>query len=155
VAVTDDRQAESIVANLKSSGYRIGLILESEVEGRLATVRLISEGEREIYIDLLFASSGIEREVVDRADPIELFPELIVKIASRPALIALKVLSADIKTRPQDVIDLSNLIKAASRDEISEAHELLGLISARKYNRDKNLREDLKGYVDNFLNQRG
>jgi predicted nucleotidyltransferase len=154
VAVTDDSEAEFIIANLASSGYRIGLVLESDVGGRLATVRLISEGEMEIFIDLLFASSGIEREVVDRADPIELFPELTVKVATRPALIALKVLSADIRTRPQDVIDLGNLIKAATHDEISEAYELVQLITARKYNRDKNLREDLDRYIGDALNRR-
>lgn len=152
VAVMDDNQAESIIANLTGSGYRIGLVLESEVEGRLSTVRLISEGEREIFVDLLFASSGIEREVVDRADPIELFPGLTVGVASRSSLIALKVLSANIKTRPQDVIDLGHLIKASTQDEISEAYDLLQMITERKYNRGKNLQDDLASYVENSHN---
>ena len=67
MAVKDDSEAEAIIANLTSFGFRVGLVLESEVEGSLATVRLISEGEIEIYVDLLFASSGIESEVVERA----------------------------------------------------------------------------------------
>ncbi|KXK05693.1 MAG: hypothetical protein UZ17_ACD001000580 [Acidobacteria bacterium OLB17] len=154
VAVTDDGQAEALVASMSELGYRIGFVLESEVEGRLATVRLISGGEREIFIDLLFASSGIEREVIERANPIEIFPGLNVKVASRPALIALKVLSANFDTRPQDVIDLGNLIRSASEDERSEAFDLVDVITARKYNRRKNLRADLENYVKNVLSRK-
>lgn len=151
MAVKDDSEAEAIIANLTSFGFRVGLVLESEVEGRLATVRLISEGEIEIYVDLLFASSGIESEVVERAERIEIFHGTTVKVASLSSLIALKVLSANIKTRPQDVIDLGNLIKAGTKQELSEAFELVELITSRNYNRKKNLRDDLERYVENFL----
>lgn len=151
VLVADDSEAEAIVQSLTVSGYRIGLVLESEAEGRLSTVRMISEGEREVFIDMLFASSGIEQEVVNTADPIEVFPGLIVKVASRASLIALKTLSANIKKRPQDVIDLGHLISAAAPDEIGEAYGLVDLIVERKYNRNKGLRSELDSYVANAL----
>ncbi len=149
VAVADDEEAESIVRSLSGSGYRIETVIESEVEGRLATVRLISEGEREIFIDLLFASSGIEPEVVKTAEPIEVFHDITIKVASRAALIALKTLSANIKRRPQDVIDLGHLLVEASGDEIAAAYELVDLITIRGYNRGKDLRADLNQYVMN------
>ncbi len=145
--MNNDSEAESVVRTLVGSGYRVEQLLESDVTGRLATVRMISIGEREIFIDLLFASSGIEREVVESASQIEIFPGLSAKVASRSALIALKVLSADIKRRPQDVIDVGNLLRAASDGEISIAYDLVDLITERKYNRNKNLRNELDSYV--------
>ncbi len=126
-------------------------MLDSDAEGRLATVRMISEGEREVFIDLLFASSGIEPEVISSATPIEIFSGLHVKVASRSALIALKVLSANLETRPQDVIDLGYLIRAASGDDIVKAYCLVDLITERKYNRNKDLRKELDTCVTNAL----
>ncbi len=83
VVVNNDSEAESVVRTLIGLGYRVGQLLESDVTGRLSTVRMISIGEREIFIDLLFASSGIEREVVEGASQIEIFPGLSAKVASR------------------------------------------------------------------------
>ena len=71
VVVNNDAEAESIVRTLIGLGYRAEVLLESDVSGRLATVRMISAGEREVFVDLLFASSGIEGEVVASSNPIE------------------------------------------------------------------------------------
>lgn len=88
VFVVDDAEAESIVRKLIGLGYRAEVILESDVSGRLATVRMISAGEREVFVDLLFASTGIERGLVEGSSMIEIFPGLALHVASRPALIA-------------------------------------------------------------------
>ncbi len=151
VAVKDDAEAESVVRNLSGSGYRAEQLLESDATGRLATVRMISEGEREIFIDLLFASSGIEREVVEGASPIEIFPGLTAKVASRAALIALKVLSANPRTRMKDILDLQNLLEKADPKEIDTARELLDMITERGFNRNKDLQKDIDGYLEQFL----
>lgn len=150
VVVNDDAEAESIVRSLISLGYRAQVLLESDESGRLATVRMISVGEREVFVDLLFASTGIEREVVEGSSKIEIFAGLTPQVASRSSLIALKVLSANPKTRIKDIIDLQNLLNAASPNEVEDARRLLDLITLRGYNRHKDLQKDLNGYIEQF-----
>ena len=74
VSVTDDSEAEALVRGLQVHGYRVAAIVEQEATRRLATVRLIPPGERErgVVVDLLFASSGIEPEIVAGAEPLSL-----------------------------------------------------------------------------------
>ena len=64
ISVEGERAAEAVVRSLNSSGFRIAMFLEREEDGRLATVRLRSNGEVEVFVDLLFATSGIENEVI-------------------------------------------------------------------------------------------
>jgi predicted nucleotidyltransferase len=148
ISVKGDREAESIVESLRQSGFRIAMFLERDEDGRLATVRLTSGGDVEVFVDLLFATSGIENEVIADATPLEIFPGFIVKLASIPALIAMKLLSADWETRPQDIIDLRYLFDAATQDEIGTARNLIGLITERGYNRNKDLLKDFDGYLE-------
>ncbi len=150
VVVNDDAEAESLIRTLIGLGYRAEVLLESDVSGRLATVRMISAGEREVFIDLLFASTGIEREVVEGSNPIEIFQGLTLPVASLSALVALKVLSANPKTRFKDIIDLQNLLNAAVPNELAIARQLLVLITERGYNRNKDLQKDLDGYIEQF-----
>lgn len=60
-------------------------------------------------IDLIFASSGIEREIASEARSLELAPDIEVSVARPGHLVALKLLVADDDTRPQDSIDLAQL----------------------------------------------
>jgi hypothetical protein len=64
VAVDDDQAAEQVVYRLSVRGYQIKAPLEQEAVGRLATVRMTPPGSvgETVVVDLLFASSGIERE---------------------------------------------------------------------------------------------
>ena len=65
VAVASDTEAEALIRRLRAGGYEVTALVEQEAVGRLATVRLAVPGDAEgPVIDLLFASSGIEREVV-------------------------------------------------------------------------------------------
>ncbi len=150
IVAKDDAEAESIVRSLIASGYRAEVLLEGDDSGRLATVRMISVGEREVFVDLLFDSSGVEREVFESSSKIEIFSGLSPQVASRSSLIALKVLSANPKTRIKDIIDLQNLLIAASPTEVEDARRLLNLITERGYNRNKDLHKDLTGYIDQF-----
>jgi len=61
---------------------------------------MFSSEPRAPVIDLLFASSGIEPEVVADAEPIELLPDLTMGVARTGHLLALKVLSRDDVSRP-------------------------------------------------------
>lgn len=141
VAVDDDREAEELVDSLRSVGYRVLAIVEQEATGRLATVRLAAEPDRDdgVVLDLLFASSGVEREIVGSSDDMEVFEGLRAPIASMAGLIALKILARDDVERPQDRVDLVALLRVASTSDLADADRLLGLITERGYDRGKDL----------------
>jgi hypothetical protein len=73
VAVPSDDAAETLVFDLGARGYRVGAIVEQEAVGRLSTARLQAPvgGAVSLFVDLLFASSGIEAEIVRDADRLE------------------------------------------------------------------------------------
>lgn len=144
VAVATDAEVEALIHQLQARGYGVDALVEQEAVGRLATVRLTrsSTGQTPV-IDLLFASSGIEPEVVAEADPIELLPNLTMAVARTGHLIALKVLSRDDLRRPQDLVDLRALLRVATSAEISRARGALALIAARGYHRSRDLTTEL------------
>ena len=77
VAVATDAEAEALIHTLRLRDYGIEAVIEQEAVGRLATVRLaLSQESRAPVVDLLFASSGIEPEVVADAEPIDLLANL-------------------------------------------------------------------------------
>jgi len=146
VLVGDDRDAERLVHELQERGYRVQTILEQPAAARLATARLFPAGEGEggIVVDALFASSGIEAEIVSAAETLEVLPGLRIPVATIGHLIALKVLARDDQTRPMDRADLMVLIRAAGPEEIRRARAALGLIAARGFQRGKDLGAELE-----------
>lgn len=144
VAVATDAEVEALIHQLQARGYGVDALVEQEAVGRLATVRLTrsSTGQTPV-IDLLFASSGIEPEVVAEAEPIELLPNLTMAVARTGHLIALKVLSRDDLRRPQDLVDLRALLRVATSAEILRARGALALIAARGYHRSRDLTTEL------------
>jgi hypothetical protein len=139
VAVAGDAEA-GLITKLRARSYRIDAVVEQQAVGRLATVRLARSIEPGApIVDLLFASSGIEPEVVVDAEPIELLPNLTMRIARAGHLIALKVLSRDDVTRPQDLVDLRALIRVATSAELARPQEAVALITSRGYHRGRNL----------------
>jgi hypothetical protein len=144
VAVMGDEDAEQLVFRLQERGYIVGTLIEQERTGRIATVRLKRDSERSVYVDLLFASSGIEREIVDAAEELAVLEEVTVRVATRAHLVALKVLARDDRNRPQDWDDLRALLADASEADIAAAGAALRLIEQRGYNRGRNLADDLR-----------
>ncbi len=142
VSVAGDREAEELVRTLLGHGYRLLAQLEQDATRRLATVRLApppGDAVPGVVIDLLFASSGIEPEVVAAATPLEIFPGMVVPVATLSHLIALKVLARDDEHRPQDRGDLQQLLRAASRNELQEAHRELARIQSLGFHRHRDL----------------
>jgi predicted nucleotidyltransferase len=141
VAVEDDAEAEELTRTLQADGYSLIALVEQEATGRIATVRLRPprSDEEGVVLDLLFASSGIEHEVVASAADLELLEGLHLPVASVAALIALKVLARDDTERPQDRVDLVALLRVASEADIADARWLLELIEARGYARGRQL----------------
>jgi hypothetical protein len=145
VAVASDAEAEALIHTLRTRDYGIEAIVEQDAVGRLATVRVRRSGQpRAPVVDLLFASSGIEREVVEESQSIELLPNLTMAVARTGHLIALKVLSRDDLKRPQDLVDLRALLRVASATELARARESLALIAARGYHRGRHLEHEMK-----------
>jgi hypothetical protein len=96
VLVADDRDAESLVRDLQARRWRVVASVEQDAAGRLATVRLApGDDAAGTVVDLLFASSGIEPEVVAAADRIDVLPRFAVPVARVGHLIALKVLARE------------------------------------------------------------
>jgi len=148
VATTDDQDAEGFVRGLVTSGYRVRATLEQEAVGRLATVRLEtpSEGPSAVVVDLLFASSGVEPEVIREAEVLEVLPGLRVPVAAVGHLLALKVLSVS-PTRPQDSIDILALLREARPTDIDLARKTAALIVTRGFGRGRDLVADLEQHL--------
>ena len=141
VAVASDAEAEALIRGLHALGYVIEAVVEQDAVGRLATARLTrAHQSARPVIDLLFASSGIEREVVAEADLLEMLPQLHVRVATTAHLIALKVLARDDVTRPQDIGDLRALIGAASPADIGRARAAPAMIAQRDITADERSR---------------
>lgn len=148
VALSTDAEAEALIHTLRACHYGIDAVIEQEAVGRLATVRLtLSSEPRAPVVDLLFASSGIESEVVADAEVLELLPQLQMGVARVGHLIALKVLSRDDVTRPQDVSDLRALLRTASPLELARARQGLALIAERGFHRGRDLPSELNALM--------
>jgi hypothetical protein len=138
VAVSGDPEAERIVADLRARGYHIETVLEQTTASRMSTVRL-RRAEAEPFVDLLFASSGIEPEIVRASDRIDVGMGLVVPVATRGHLIAMKLLSRDDESRYQDAVDLQSLLARASATDLTLARAAAELIVARGFHRGRNL----------------
>lgn len=149
VAVEDDLEAERIVYALQERGYRVRMILEQETTGRLATVRLVPPRaeDDEALADLLFASSGIEEEIVAQAEPMEVLPGLSVRVATAGHLIAMKTLAHDDVSRPKDAQDLLALFAVARVEDLDVARAALALITQRGYDRGKDLASEFARFL--------
>ncbi|HYN41749.1 MAG TPA: nucleotidyl transferase AbiEii/AbiGii toxin family protein [Thermoanaerobaculia bacterium] len=146
VAVDDDAAAEAALYRLQVHGLSVVSVVEQTARHRLATARLHSSDERirGIFVDLLFASSGIEPEVVNRAEEIELVPGLSVPVARTGHLVALKALARNDRDRPQDLDDIRALLREATTEDVDEARDAVRLIEERGFARGRKLSAELE-----------
>ncbi len=148
VAVPGDREAEALVRALRADGYHSVAHLEQEATSRLAAVRLEAGGAAGTVIDLLFASSGIEPEIVAAAEPLEILPGVRLPVARLSHLLALKVLSREDRSRPQDRADALTLLAAAQPAELDETRQALALIGQRGYARGRDLPHEFNRLIE-------
>ncbi len=143
VAVTSDAQAERLVASLVPP-FALLSTLEHDDLQRLAAVRLDRPSQAQgAVLDLLFASSAIEPEIVADAEPLEVLPSVTLNVATVGHLIALKLL-ARAPDRPQDEVDLHALRAAAEPGDLEQAASAVRLISDRGAARGRDLMADLR-----------
>jgi hypothetical protein len=102
-------------------------------------------------LDLLFASSGIEKEVCEDAERLQVFPDVVCPIGALHHLVALKLLARDDRTRPQDAADLRQLLAVARPSDLDAARSAVQLIEARGFSRSRNLVEALTDACREFL----
>lgn len=143
VSVAGDAEAEELLARLRVDGYTVQMLVEQTATGRLATARLVRAGDS-LVTDLLFASSGIEPEIVDEADELFVLPDLVVPTASIGHLVALKLLARDDRNRPADADDLASLAEVAGEDDWESARRAVRLIAERGYARGRDLETALE-----------
>jgi predicted nucleotidyltransferase len=144
VAVEDDVDAEHLVLQLRSVGYEVAASVEQEATGRLATIRLLpTNREDRLIVDLLFASSGIEPEIVAAADELVVFAGVSVPVACVGHLIAMKLLARDDRRRPTDADDLRSLANIADPSDWDVAAGAVELIVARGFARERDLADSL------------
>lgn len=152
LVVASDTDRERLVTRLLDAGYILETLLEDKETDELVTVRLVvpSVSGTQFLLDLLFATSGIEAEAVQSAERIAVTPRIKLPVASRPNLIAMKVLSAGAEGRGRDVEDLERLLQHASEDDLAEARRALALITERGRNRGKDLQAEFDRYLQRF-----
>ena len=109
---------------------------------RLSAVRLIRRGdEAGLVTDLLFASSGVEPEIVEAADDVEVLPGLVLPVATIGLLIAMKLLARDDRRRPNDAVDLRALATEATPADWEQAMQAAQLVHEQGFGYERDLVE--------------
>lgn len=156
IAVSGDPEAEEIVRRLRGRGYLDEEVMNHAHVDRLSTGRGARRGEDSgIFHDVLFATAGIEPEIVAAADLMEVLPGLYAPVATVGHLLALKTLALRPdrpQERPQDFADIRELLRVADEKEVHRARQAVMQISRRGYDRGKDL-EDM--FEEQFVQFRG
>lgn len=142
IAVTNDDEAAHYVFRLRQLGYEIVTALEQTARHRLSTIRL-RRGGRGPVVDLLFAACGIEVEIVQAAEPLEIAAGVVADVAQVGHLVAMKLVSRDPRRRPHDQQDLVDLASVADDQEWQRAEAAVELILQRGFSRGRDLRAGL------------
>jgi hypothetical protein len=148
LVVQDDADANEFAKALQARGY---VILEAGVHptaGHFTSARVVSpvRAAGRLVVDFMFDTTGIEKEIVASAERLALTRDLKIPVATRGHLIAMKVLSQG-EDRPQDSVDLQQLLKRATTTDLDEARTALHLIRERDHDGGKDLLGALEAAV--------
>lgn len=86
-----------------------------------------------VLVDLLFSTCGVEREVVSRAETIEVLPGVQMRVATLGDLLAMKTLSLDDARRPRDRGDIAGLLRVATVADVDVAKDALSRMQERGF----------------------
>ena len=140
VVVNTDREMEALIFDLTAHGYRTVALVEHEARLRLSTARLAAPGG--LIVDLIAATCGIEREIVERSQSLLVASAGELPVARAEELLAMKVLSMTDR-RPLDRFDAVNLILVNRNLDLDAVRSNLRLIRDRGFDRGENLEEKL------------
>lgn len=87
-------------------------------------------------VDSLFASCGIEPEIVASAEQVAVVSGLVLPVASVGHLIAMTLLARDNRRRPLDADDLRSLRATARDRDWAVAADAVAFVGERGYARD-------------------
>ena len=146
ISVKPDSDVEFLVKTLFGRGYQQLAVLERKTAKLLRGVRLISPGYTSEggIVDLLSAVCGIELEITQAAEKLEVLPGVTVPVATTGHLLAMKVLA----WRGQDQMDVGLLLDAATVTDINQAFEALDLISRRGFSGGSDLTLRFRNALD-------
>lgn len=136
VSVRGDDDAEQVVHDFVQSGWEVLATVEQDAQKRMATARL--RGPSKVICDLIFATTGIEAEIVAAAEPVMILKSLVVPTATAEALLAMKVLSAT-ERRIRDIADIQAILAHSTTIDTALVESLLKLIEERGYARGQDL----------------
>ncbi len=118
---------------------RRGALVEQQAPQRLSTARLLHVDDNGLFVGLLFASSGIESEIVAAADVMNVIAGLALPVATVGHLMAMKLLARDDRQRPADADDLRALCAVATDADWSSARRAVRMITDRGFHRSRDL----------------
>lgn len=133
IVVESDADLQARTRELAGDGYVPVAVVEQDDAKRIAIARLRSPTG--VVVDLLAASTGIEREIVDAATSSAATEG--IPVASAEHLLAMKVLSMR-EGRLQDRLDALGLLAIASPD-LDEVRRALRTIEERGFARGQDL----------------
>jgi len=137
LAVQHDEEAEHALLELERHGFSVVAKVEHTTARRFATAQLRESADTPI-VELLFASCGIEPEIVADSSPLQVLG-VNVSVATVGHLVAMKLVSDDPERRPRDHQELVALASVADEREWQRAHEAIGLIQQRGFSRGRDL----------------
>jgi len=144
IAVPNDATGKALVGDLLAASYHSRESIVHDQTGRLATVRLLCPGQ-DVALDLFFASSGVETETVEAAEPMHVPPGLTIPVARIGHLIAVKLCWRQTAKRDRD---LRTLIARADAEDLQDARHLTATITERGYHRGRNLAAALDTWLE-------
>jgi predicted nucleotidyltransferase len=142
IAVDDDAAAEAVVHHFLQRRFTLATTLENQKHQRLSTVRL-SRAPATPLVDLLFASTGIEAEIVKAAEHLTVLQQQ-VPVARTGHLIAMKLLARNDRSRRNDAADLHALCGVADAEEWMRAEHAVQLVFERGFTRGRDLHAALR-----------
>lgn len=130
VAVAVDGPADSaaLVTALRDRGYG----WQADFGTAMTSLTVPGDGTPAgLRLDLLFALAGIEAEVARGAVRLTIVPGLVLPVAQRGDLVALKLLAAGEPGREHDRRDLRALVAGAGASDLERARAAVDLLSLR------------------------
>lgn len=154
VAVAGDSEAETVVTLLRNRGYVLDVVLEHKDRDRFLAARLWMPARlHSVRADVMFASTGIEPEIVAAAELLEVFPGVQIPLATVGHLLAMKVVALRkdrLQERPQDFGDIRELLRVSTAADRKLTRESLTLIVDRGFERGKDLLADWEEQLEDF-----
>jgi predicted nucleotidyltransferase len=140
VFLETETEQDNLVKDLTQAGFFDKQLIMHLSPVRKLGVRLrVPAVSSSVPVDLLYSSSGIEKEVIASAQLVEMFPNIFIPVATLAHLLAMKIVSENEIDRMQDTLDIQGLIKEATQKDLEHAKTAMRLIQQRGFSRGKDL----------------